>query len=203
MRTVAAALLMAGALLGCSQAPTTLPQSGTLSGAELRQVLQSGDIWCYNYEPATQSCSAVERVRQVTQQGFTLNQLFMFQIPEGTLKMDSIQIARFQGDRACVSWLQQVGTMRSYVAGSTAAELTGADQQVPADLNTQLVNVIRQEATRAGQADETCFGWRVLNRAPLELQELEFVDGVQQPDEEPSVIRFFPAGTTTIVLRPV
>ncbi|MBX9746586.1 MAG: hypothetical protein K2X34_06775 [Hyphomonadaceae bacterium] len=178
-----------------------------LRPAELQGFLEQGMIWCYGYDPTDQSCRQIERLSQVDRTGFTIDKYFLLPLDAGrtVLKVEAVQRVRFEHDGAafvCASVSQELQTMRFYQMQTTEASISSGEQAIPDDLNARLIQIMADEQARAGSADEVCFGWRVASRDPWDLVELDFVDGVQQPEEEPSVVRLFPIGSNFLRLRP-
>jgi len=118
------------------------------------------------------------------------------------LKAESVQTLRIENNRACASFEQTLATMRFYAAGSDVAAIAPGDQLLPQDASDQLREFLRSERTRSGDPDEACFGWIVHGREPWQLQEVDFIDGVAQPEAEATLIMLYPIATDSLRLVP-
>jgi hypothetical protein len=194
--------LTAAVLSSCGPLPS-LPGGGDqmLSARDLRSILSEGSVWCYSPDIAAGTCTQVERLGRLERDAFSLDQIFMTQFGDGLLKVESVQNLRIEGNRVCTSFDQQVNTMRFYMAGSDSASIGAGDQLLPQEAAAQLRQVLRDERQRAGDPDETCFGWRVHGRQPWRLEEIDYVDGVAQPEAEATMIMLYPINTDTLRLR--
>jgi hypothetical protein len=174
----------------------------TLSARELREILSQGMVWCYDPDITTGTCSGVERIRRLDRDEFSLDQVFIYRIGAGLMKSESVQILRIENNRVCASFERTVATMRFYAAGSDAASIGPGDQLLPEEPSNELRAFLRSEHARSGDPDETCFGWIVRGREPWNLQEVEYINGVAQPEAEAEadMIILYPIGTNTLRL---
>jgi len=204
------------ATAACDQMPDLQNIAGGAGGGssdmvrprDLEGFLRDGMVWCYDYDASNQTCTFIERIRQVSASGFVLDQYFLLALNEGrdVLKVQSVQNLSFRHDgsaRACSSRAATLTTMRFYQMRTAEASIGDGEQALPDDINAQLVNLLRQEGERGGGADETCWGWRVVSREPQwDIVQIEYVDAIAQPDESPSTVRLFPIGSNFLRLRP-
>jgi hypothetical protein len=201
MRTLVAALTVL-ILSACGPLPA-LRGGGDqmLAARDLRAILGEGLVWCYSPDLAAGTCTQVERLGRLERETFSLNQFLLIPFGDGVLKVESVQNLRIEGNRVCASFEQQMNTMRFYAAASDAASIEAGDQLLPQEDAEQLRQILRAERQRAGDPDETCFGWRVHGREPWRLQEIDYIDGVAQPEAEATMIMLYPINTNTLRLR--
>ncbi len=197
-----AAVATALVLSACGPLPS-LPSGGDqmLGARDLRSILSAGLVWCYSPEITGGTCTQIERLGRLERDAFSLNQIFLLPFGENVLKVESVQNLRIEGNRVCTSFDQQLNTMRFYLAGSDSASIDVGDQLLPQEAADQLRQILRDERQRSGDPDETCFGWRVHGRGPWHLQEIDYIDGVAQPEAEATMIILYPINTSTLRLR--
>lgn len=180
--------------------------SDMLRPRELQTFLESGMVWCYNFDASNQTCAQIEVLSQVDSQGFSIYKYYLLPLTEAqaTLKVQTVQRVRFahEGDaRGCSNFRDEYQTMRFYEMLTTEARLSPGERALPDDLNGQLVNLVNEERMRIGASDEMCFGWRISSREPWGLVEVDYIDGVAQPQADPTTVRLFPIGSNHLRLR--
>lgn len=206
MRALLVAFLLAAS--GCSEGaspPVEVARSpDTVDAAMLRDIVQRGDVWCSSFEPETQSCRTVERIRQVSGDGYAIEGVWLLSLGQSmpSLKVAYVRAMHFaDGGRACGDLDQQLQTVRAYRAATFEAKVTRADQAVPQAINDQVIAATRAQRAAERSENTFCAGWRIVNQSPLELQQTEYIDGVPQPSSEPTTIRLFAIDTDSLTLR--
>jgi hypothetical protein len=181
--------------------PSDALVDGTLlTQVQLRKLLADGLVWCYDPQASTKSCSSVERLNFVGSEDFSIRKFVMINLSGNLIKLESIQTLVIRGDQACSTSSAEIATMRVYQGGS-AVPAIGANDQYNERASIAFRTVMANEAERNGTLNrENCFGWRVMTSDPPQIMQLNFVGGVQQPDDSPTNVRLYPMGTDDLRL---